>query len=245
MKRVDRVAHPISANAHEALAERTEAIREAKDRRAEAAKLWNSKPSVVFQEIREQLQRMAGGRSRCMYCEDSLGTDIEHFYPRTSYPRRTFEWSNYLLACSHCNSNLKRDEFPLDKRRPALIDPSKDDPRKHLMFLPESGAFDPIGPKGDPSIRVFGLNDRSPPRKLPQARKAVLQKLKSFILDYDEALRAGNQGRADEIREWILDEPFPVVAAWIMAIATSPAGDLVLGSEVSGVINHRGIAAWF
>ena len=28
------------------------------------------------------LQTMAGNRQRCMYCGDSHGTDIEHFWPK-------------------------------------------------------------------------------------------------------------------------------------------------------------------
>ena len=57
---------------------------------------------------------MAPGVQRCMYCLDSLGTDIDHFEPKSRRPLRTFCWHNHLLACSRCNSNYKREEYPCD-----------------------------------------------------------------------------------------------------------------------------------
>jgi hypothetical protein len=64
------------------------------------------------QKVRSYLSRMAVGIQRCMYCGDSLGTDIDHFEPIVLRPSRAFDWLNHLLACSSCNSNYKRDKFP-------------------------------------------------------------------------------------------------------------------------------------
>lgn len=87
------------------------------------------------------LRRMAGKSVRCMYCSDSLGTDIEHFRPKTSYPTHAFCWPNMLLCCSRCG-RLKGAPFPLDQAgQPLFIDPSLDDPWAHLNFLPETGAL--------------------------------------------------------------------------------------------------------
>src|SRR5437870_1894125 len=46
------------------------------------------------------LQRMMGERQRCMYCLDSHGTDIDHFWPKQPYPDRMFVWTNLLLGCA-------------------------------------------------------------------------------------------------------------------------------------------------
>lgn len=90
--------------------------------------------------VRSVLQGMAGGRIRCMYCEDSLGTDIHHFRPQVLAPALAFSWSNYLLACAHCNSNRKRSVFPLDRAGlPLFVDPTAEDPLEHLALLPTSG----------------------------------------------------------------------------------------------------------
>lgn len=53
-------------------------VSRAADPKSRAAALWNAKPDMAFSEVRRTLQAMAGGRSRCMYCEDNEGTDIEH-----------------------------------------------------------------------------------------------------------------------------------------------------------------------
>ncbi len=119
MRRVARRPLPLAAATE--LARLTTKVKTAAEPAKKAAELWQKKPKPTFDTIRDTLERMATGRGRCMYCEDSLGTDIEHFYPRARYPGRAFSWSNYLLACSHCNSNLKRSQFPFLRRRPALI----------------------------------------------------------------------------------------------------------------------------
>jgi uncharacterized protein (TIGR02646 family) len=133
MKKLDR--HSLSDHARKTLAKRQALVDNDIDPRARGHKLWRQRKNRTFEEIRRVLNLMATGRSRCMYCEDNEGTDIEHFYPRSNYTERTFLWQNYLLACSSCNSNSKRDQFPLDVAgRPIMIDPTIDDPAEHLSF---------------------------------------------------------------------------------------------------------------
>lgn len=84
------------------------------------------------------LKKMAGKRERCMYCGDSHGTDIEHFWPKTPYPERMFFWPNLLLCCTECG-RFKGERFPLDNGMPLLVDPTADDPWQHLDFDPATG----------------------------------------------------------------------------------------------------------
>lgn len=179
-----------------------------------------------------------------MYCEDSAGTDIEHFYPKSRYPTRAFHWPNYLWACSHCNSNLKRTQFPLHGKRPALIDPCAVDPMKHLQFLPSTGEYAAIGPRGAASINVFGLNDASTPRKLPQARKDTFDKLQRLLEAYDNDLKLGNVDDARRIKEIIQGEPFSAVLDWLTAIASTAAGRKVLRRGVPALIKKYRVASW-
>jgi 5-methylcytosine-specific restriction endonuclease McrA len=51
-------------------------------------------------------------RYKCAYCEGVAAQDIEHFYPKTQYPDRMFDWDNFLRGCKNCN-NFKRDRFPV------------------------------------------------------------------------------------------------------------------------------------
>jgi len=84
------------------------------------------------------LKTMAGPRERCMYCGDSHGTDIEHFWPKTPYPERMFRWPNLLLSCTECG-RFKGNRFPLDNGTPVLVDPTADEPWQHLDFDPDTG----------------------------------------------------------------------------------------------------------
>lgn len=107
-----------------------------------------------------------GDRERCMYCLDSLGTDIEHFRPKTSYPDRMFVWSNLLLCCTACG-RWKLDRFPLSKNgEPLLIDPTAEDPWVDLDFEPSTGMLVPRflpnqnldSERGTTTIRILHLN---------------------------------------------------------------------------------------
>jgi len=133
---------------------------------ARAKKLWDAKTSTkprkaAFDDVRKKLGTMATGRKRCMYCEDSLGTDIDHFMPKGNCPGAAFVWENYVLACADCNSNQKRTAFPLDTSgSPLLVNPVSvfEDPYDHLAFVPDTGYLAPLSARGTATEQVFGLN---------------------------------------------------------------------------------------
>ncbi|MET9328741.1 HNH endonuclease [Tsukamurella sp. NPDC003166] len=109
--------------------------------------------------VRERLAEMCSGYERCMYCEDGQASHIDHFRPKVHYPGACFAWENLLLACERCNSNFKRDVFPLGPGgRPLLIDPTVDDPTNHLRLSLTTGRYVGITARGTTSIDVFGLN---------------------------------------------------------------------------------------
>ncbi|MCP4593895.1 MAG: hypothetical protein GY842_24435 [bacterium] len=91
-----------------------------------------------MKRIVEELGRMTGARERCMFCEDSRGTDVEHFWPKKRYPEKSFRWMNLLWACAGCN-RCKGDRFPCDSSgKPQLIDPTAEDPWDFLFYDPET-----------------------------------------------------------------------------------------------------------
>jgi uncharacterized protein (TIGR02646 family) len=125
----------------------------------------------TFDVVRRTLSSMCGGASRCMYCEDSMTSEVEHFRPKTFYPELVFVWLNYLYSCGPCN-RIKRSHFrvlvsgsgyvDLVRRRndrvieplegsPVLLDPRTDDPLRYLsldlmgtfLFLPRPAAGTP------------------------------------------------------------------------------------------------------
>lgn len=89
------------------------------------------------------LRSMAGKRCRCMYCGDSEGTDVEHYYPISRFRNLAFMWENMLLACAKCN-RLKSEQLPgptVGDRR--LIDPTLDSPWDHLYYDDVTGMLSP------------------------------------------------------------------------------------------------------
>jgi uncharacterized protein (TIGR02646 family) len=142
--------------------------------RSDLQRMWKArragkKRRMAFDDIQSTLKGMASGRERCMYCEDSAGTGIDHFRPKADYPQWAFQWLNYLWACAGCNSNEKRTAFPLNKAgKELLLDPTVDDPAEHMKVAPETGFFKGTTARGRKTIQVFGLNRDE---KLKKGRK--------------------------------------------------------------------------
>lgn len=129
---------------------------------------WKTaRQSKKMGKVLATLQSMMGERQRCMYCLDSHGCDIEHFRPKAQFPKRMFRWRNLLLCCTECG-RFKLDKFPMDGRRPMLIDPTKEEPWDYLDFDPITGnitaRFDlqanDFSPKGQRTVSILQLDRR-------------------------------------------------------------------------------------
>jgi uncharacterized protein (TIGR02646 family) len=239
MKRLQRL--PLSPEALAFLRERGEAVSRAEDSRSEAARLWSLQSNRAFREIREVLQQMASGIERCMYCEDSAATSIDHFWPKGDYPERAFDWLNYLLACSVCNSNFKRNQFPLDDLgEPQLLNPTAEDPLDHLNFTPTTGTLAAKTPKGEWSILVYGLNRTT--LEIGRADAWIL--LEELLVRYSNALRAGNAQRAARIEHTVRNHPFAGVLASLIRIATGPEPALLDAECLAAIQHHPEILSW-
>lgn len=165
--------------------------------------------------VKTLLESMAHGAVRCMYCDDSRGTDIDHFQPLAVAPLRAFAWDNHLLACSFCNSNAKRDEYPVDADGVCLlVDPTAEDPGDHLFLMLRSGEYGHHTDKGKHTIRVFGLNRPD----LVMGRKDAFFLTCSVLRDW-HGLRREGAPEADRVAQALLDSPFVDV---VYAIAQRP-----------------------
>lgn len=107
-------------------------------------KRWGARRSTMNSDangVANALKEMSGWRNRCMYCGDSEGSDIEHFYPKAD-PRwrsKVFDWENFLWICAPCN-RLKNAAFPLDlASEPLLLNPVGINPWEYFDFVPETG----------------------------------------------------------------------------------------------------------
>lgn len=84
-------------------------------------------------EIKNALVIETNGK--CAYCESKLQHihhgDVEHIYPKSLDPEKTFEWENLTFACEICNQNKSNKDPNLEY----IIDPYNIDPSLHLSFL--------------------------------------------------------------------------------------------------------------
>ena len=130
---------------------------------------------------------------------------VEHFRPKGAVRRESgegrlypgyywlaYSWNNLLVSCERCNSSHKGSLFPLaDERKrsrshhddigvetPLFIDPSKEDPRKHIRF--ERAAVAARTQKGRTTIAGLGLK-RSDLEELRRDRLALIQRLTLIV----------------------------------------------------------------
>ena len=110
----------------------------------DARRTWKySRKTKAMKEVANKLSRMSGRRQRCMFCEDSRGTDIDHYWPLSTYKEHSFVWTNLFWICAGCNK-AKGPRFDMDQAgQPLLIDPTADDPWDHLFYDSRTGNITP------------------------------------------------------------------------------------------------------
>jgi uncharacterized protein (TIGR02646 family) len=123
-----------------ALEEYLEQMQSLIDSGADVAAAWKTQQQRVrMRRIVRILASITGPRERCMFCEDSRGTDVEHFRPKSLYPQHTFRWRNFLWICTGCNRS-KGNRFPCDPSGlPLLVDPTVERPWDFLFFDSDTG----------------------------------------------------------------------------------------------------------
>lgn len=113
---------------------------------------------------------------KCAYCESKLlhihHGDVEHIYPKSLDPQKTFEWRNLTLACEVCNQN-KSNKDPLLEH---IIDPYLTEPSEHLIF--SGPLIFPRGTVAGTSTRTLLDLNRG---ELCERRKDHLEKIMGII----------------------------------------------------------------
>ncbi len=169
-----------------------------KDMVKKAQSLWKSKSGskvgkAAFEDIKQTLIDMCVSVEVCNYCEQNEANDIEHISPKSFFPKLTFVWLNYLLACAKCNTILKSDKcYVLDandnthfvKRgtQPphpiyAFINPRLENPNDFLILNMQTFEFELMPglnkkdtAKAEKTLEILQLNERS---KLLEARESA------------------------------------------------------------------------
>lgn len=206
---------------------------------------WNSFRGLkAYKELRSTLEEALGWRRRCAYCSDSLGADVEHFWPKEKYPGRAFRYENLWLICTPCNRK-KLDRFPLLGGVPQLIDPFFDDPWDSLYFAAATGWIaarvttvtsdgTPMhAPKGQTTLEVLGDLINAEP-----VRSARLRSWASILSRFEELLTGARSastlaeafGDIDDygLAEWLLFREGKEVGAVVELRNANPEGWVAL-----------------
>jgi uncharacterized protein (TIGR02646 family) len=154
-------------------------------------KLKNAQNKYRHVQVKETLNKMFHGK--CAYCESKINVvtygAIEHFFPKSLYVDRTFDWDNLLLSCDRCNdTNHKGSQFPMDQNgQPLLLNPTDGvtEPDRHLEFVwdPISGLASIYGrdERGETVVTIFDLNGMRDRPELIHHRSRYLKKLLALL----------------------------------------------------------------
>ena len=164
--------------------------------------------------IRRVLTNMFHGK--CAYCESKTShvgaLDIEHYRPKSSiieasdhpgYWWLVNDWSNFLIACMHCNRKHrtkdgihgKANRFPLKEEStrayspndllinesPLILNPCVDQPEDHFVYS-DDGTIMSDTEKGKTTIVVLGLNRVD----LVKRRREIIDEIKFLIQTLQE-----------------------------------------------------------
>ena len=209
------------------LAARTAALVRSGPTTERARQAW-SNAATVRRQLREVLEGMAPGVQRCMYCGDSQGSSIDHFEPLARDPLKAFAWVNHLLACTYCNSNHKRDRFPVDEDGHCLlVDPTREDPARHLLLILRTGVYQPRTAKGAATIEVFGLFRP----ELERGRASAFVRCRSMLRDIHGLTEAGDTDEARAVAAALGVQPFADVLHAMRAVMDRPGAGAVIGQR--------------
>ena len=94
--------------------------------------------TVFAVDLRERFHQ------KCGYCErrfepvGELQSSVDHFRPRSRFPRLVYEWDNWVSCCQRCNF-AKADQWP----DTGYVDPCAADllelPEEHFDYAPLTG----------------------------------------------------------------------------------------------------------
>jgi uncharacterized protein (TIGR02646 family) len=146
---------------------------------------------------------------KCAYCEQIAAKDIEHFYPKSDFPARMFQWTNFLKGCKNCN-HAKRERFPIISGIPVLVDPYSEEPLDFLRwdFLTGASLINPNEPmrtRGIATRDLFKL-DQEPLREERRQKLLDVLYLLARIVEENPVLDDTKERLRDQLapnRPWL------------------------------------------
>ena len=117
----------------------------------------NIKENKTFEAVKIELKKISPGIERCIYCEDSQCSQVEHFYPKSLYPQFCFDWSNYFYACSVCNVS-KNNKFAVFRHDNGAFYKANPENTKQPVVEPPAGDSVLIHPRIDDPLDFCKLD---------------------------------------------------------------------------------------
>jgi uncharacterized protein (TIGR02646 family) len=168
LRKLDRTAQPVCLRENAPVW--TEEFVTARQQNPAHKFRWRS--DVCYGEIRQQLRGMTQGH--CAFCDGPVGTEsretVEHFRPKSHFPKLAYQWENLFPCCDVCQSNK------LERFDEGLLKPDASDYGFNRYFVVnyQTGELEPAPYASEEEQRnaqttlvLYGLN--TPARK--QARK--------------------------------------------------------------------------
>jgi uncharacterized protein (TIGR02646 family) len=161
------------------------------------------------EEIIDKLKKMSGFGNRCMYCSNSASSDVEHFYPKSLFPEKIFDWDNMLWTCTPCNRK-KGECFPVDQQQPLIIDPVLENVWEFLYIDQKFGMLIPRSDteihnnRAEKTIEILGLESEERDY-LRKHRLKAIKELKEWVNCQMRLLESKSKSR-EQIIESLKEE---------------------------------------
>lgn len=151
-----------------------------------------------FRAVSNSLEILQKGL--CAYCQiridSSIGSHIEHIWPKSNHPEKTFQWDNLVLSCTHseeiratrlaggvsCGHSNGKCKWPAYD--PRFISPSEADCERYFEYRVSDGKVQPAHVLSQPeferaefTIKLLNLNCG----RLCRMRKDILEEGYSII----------------------------------------------------------------
>jgi len=78
----------------------------------------------------------------CGYCETDCKGEVDHFRPKSRFPRKVYDWSNWIFSCHDCN-NIKGEKWPNGGYIDPCIRTQSSQPEQFFEFDLKTGEIKP------------------------------------------------------------------------------------------------------
>ncbi len=140
---------------------------------------WYGKSDNILEELKVQTLNHCAFCDRAMAPIGDADEEIEHFKPKSKFPKLAYEWTNLYPICPKCNK-IKGNRFDELLLRP---DENNYDFDKWFWYNPLTGELDvkfenKENKRAEETVKLYGLNRK----KLVERRKYQYNK----IVDSDD-----------------------------------------------------------